>query len=170
MSKRGPIDLSLCHDTSRLVVLICRKAFESKVFTRNYSQREVLCHIWSFCPLSPYLLRCSLLTLCTRYLSSDSGSDNDNHYWKFQKLCKSLLINKRWSSVYVIMWRWWGLEASNDKVQIAAFAEYRKRHLETGRLQTVRDRTVRNIMKHIISNLGTELVLAKVTQNNNSSL
>jgi len=48
------------------------------------------------------------------------------------------------------------LKASYDKVQITAFAQYRKRHLETGGLQTVRDRIVRNITKHIVSNLGSE--------------
>ena len=51
----------------------------------------------------------------------------------------------------MIMWRWWGLKVINDKVQITAFAEYRKRHLETGGLQTVKDGIVRNITKHIIS-------------------
>jgi hypothetical protein len=35
-------------------------------------------------------------------------------------------------------------------------------------LQTVRDRIVRNITKHVISNSGSEFVLAKVTQNNNA--
>jgi len=48
------------------------------------------------------------------------------------------------------------LKASNDKVQITAFAEYRKRLVETGGLQTVRDRIVPNITKHVISNSGSE--------------